>query len=187
MSEFLFALVAVFLTSLGGRDQMLVARLSANLGRHSGLLMTGCAVACATAAAMAWGGNYVASFLPGAGKTMLVAIGLLIAAIELCWPVKMGLIREPTRSLGAAGLVLVIRQMGDAARFVIFALAAALASPGLAGLGGALGGMLALAFGWSGALDHISEAHIRRIRIALGLCIGVIALFAGLSARGLIG
>ena len=37
-AAFLLALTAVFVVSLGGRDQLLVARLSERLGRGGGLL-----------------------------------------------------------------------------------------------------------------------------------------------------
>ena len=186
MSEFLFALVAVVLTSLGSRDQLLVARLSHSLGQHKGLLLVGCAVGCATAAAMAWGGHYVSALLPNAGKTMLIAFALLMAAAELAWPNKAGIIREPTRSLGAAALVLAFRQMGDASRFVIFALAAALASPVLAGMGGALGAVIAVALGWILAGELERRWPLRMIRITLAIVLLVIGVLTALSARGLL-
>ena len=186
VSEFLFALVAVVLTSLGSRDQLLVARLSHSLGQHKGLLLVGCAVGCGTAAAMAWGGHYVSALLPDAGKTMLVAFALLMAAAELAWPNKAGIIREPTRSLGAAALVLAFRQMGDASRFVIFALAAALASPVLAGMGGALGAVIAVALGWILAGELERRWPLRMIRITLAIVLLVIGVLTALSARGLL-
>lgn len=186
MSEFLFALVAVFLTSLGSRDQLLVARLSDSLGPNKGLLVTGCVTAALTAAAMAWGGNAISAMLPAAGKTMLVAFALLMAAAELGWSRKSGFLREPTRSLGAAALVLAVRQIGDAPRFIIFALAAALPSPVLAGAGGALGGMLALALGWVMAGTLARQKALRPVRFGLAICVLLIALVIGLSARGLI-
>ena len=61
MSAFLFALVAVALTSLGSRDQLLIARISGTLGSNAGLLITGCLVAVITAVAMAYGGQYIAA------------------------------------------------------------------------------------------------------------------------------
>lgn len=186
MSEFLFALVAVVLTSLGSRDQLLVARLSHSLGQHKGLLLVGCVVGCGTAAAMAWGGHYVSALLPDAGKTMLIAFALLMAAAELAWPNKPGIIREPTRSLGAAALVLAFRQMGDASRFVIFALAAALASPVLAGIGGAVGAMIAVTMGWALAGDLEQRLPLRPIRIALAIALFSIGVLTALSARGLL-
>ena len=49
----------------------------------------------------------------------------------------------PTRSLGAVALVLLARQIGDGARFAVFALAAWTVWPVTAGLGGAIGGAAA--------------------------------------------
>lgn len=187
MSAFLFALVAVFLTSLGSRDQLLIARLAESLGRSAGLLIAGMLVAIATAAAMAWGGYVIAAMLPAAGKVMLVSFALFLAAVELGWPVTNGIIREPTRSLGAIALVLLVRQFGDASRFAIFAFAALSGTPWLAGAGGALGGIAAIALGWTMAGELPQNLPLRGIRIALAIATAIIALVIGLCARGLIG
>lgn len=186
MSAFLFALVAVALTSLGSRDQLLIARISGTLGASAGLLVTGCVVAVITAVAMAYGGQYIAAMLPAAGKTMLVAFALMMAAAELAWPNTIGLIREPTRSLGAIALVLLVRQFGDASRFTIFAFAAATGTPWFAAAGGAFGGVLGVVLAWSMGDALAERVPLRAIRIVLAVLLAVAALVIGLSARGLI-
>ncbi len=186
MSAFLFALVAVALTSLGSRDQLLIARISGTLGSNAGLLITGCLVAVITAVAMAYGGQYIAAMLPAAGKMMLVAFALMMAAAELAWPNKIGLIKEPTRSLGAIALVLLFRQFGDASRFTIFAFAAATGTPWFAAAGGAFGGVLAVVLAWSMGDTLTERLPLRPIRIALAALLAVAAIVIGLSARGLI-
>ncbi len=186
MDSFLFALVVVFLTSMGGRDQLLVARLSEALGQNRALLGVAMAVCAATAAVMAYAGASIAAMLPGPARQMLIAIALAVAGAELLWPVKLKHAAEPTRSLGAIALVLGARQIGDAARFAIFALAAATVLAPMAGLGGALGGAGALYLGWSLGDSLERGLPLRLIRLVLGgvaiLLAAVIAVQARFSA-----
>lgn len=186
MPSFLFAFVSVLLVSLGARDQLLVARLSHALGRRGSLLAIGCLSAIATSALMAWGGGYIAALLPPAGKAMLVAIALFMAAVELFWPGREKTPREPTRSLFAFALVILARQLGDAARFLVFAFAAGTGVAWLAGAGGALGGCAALVLAWLLGSELEARWPLRKLRIALGVVLLLAALFIGLSARGII-
>lgn len=186
MPAFLLALVAVALVSVGGRDQLLVARLAQRLGRSGALLVLAGLVALATAAAMAWAGALVAARLGPNARTMLVALALLLAAAELAWQRADRAPAEPTRSLGAIGVVLLARQLGDAARLAVFAFAAAFAAPVYAAAGGALGGMAALAAGWAMA-GEIERWPLARLRQGLALVVGAVAIVLGLKARGLIG
>lgn len=186
MPSFLFAFIAVLLVSLGARDQLLVARLAQALGRRGSLLLLGCLSAIAMAALMAWGGAYISALMPAGGKAMLVAIALFMAAVELFWPNREKVPQEPTRSLAAFTIVILARQLGDAARFLVFALAVATGVPALAGAGGALGGCAALALGWILAGELEAKWPLRAIRIALGAVLLIAAVFIGLSARGII-
>ena len=183
MDSFLFALVVVFLTSTGGRDQLLVARLSVSLGQSSALLAVAMAVCAMTATVMAYAGASISAMLPGPAQQMLIAMALAIAAVELFWPVKLKQPSEPTRSLGAIALVLGVRQVGDAARFAIFALAAATVLAPMAGLGGALGGAGALYLGWSLGESLQRGLPLRMIRIVLGCVAMTVALVVAAQAR----
>ena len=186
MAWFLFAFAAVALASLGSRDQLLVARLAARLGKGAGLLAAGLLAACASAAAMAWAGQALADLVPGDARTMLVALALLLAGAELLWPNRERVPAEPTRSLAATFVVLLARQLGDGARFALFALSAAAPAAMLTGAGGALGGGAAVGLGW-GAAAQLETVPWRRVRVALGAALLVAAIAIGLSARGLIG
>lgn len=186
MDSFLFAFAAVLLLSIGGRDQMMVARFSAQLGQSGALLVLALLVSGATAAIMAFAGAHIAAIMPAAAQSMLIAIALLIAAVELFWPVRLREAKEPTRSLGAIGLVLLYRQIGDAARFAIFAFAAATALAPLAGLGGALGGGAAMALGWAMREELKARLPLRAIRLGLGALLLIVAAWTALSARGLV-
>ena len=185
MQWFLFAFAAVALVSIGGRDQMLAARLAERLGRGVGPIVAGAAASAASAFLMAVAGLSLALVLPGAAADMLVAIALLIAAAELAFRSPARLPEEPTRSLFAIFLVLFARQAGDAARFLVFAFAAG-GSAWLAGAGGALGGAAALGIGWA-AGGELERAPLRALRLSLAGCIGVAAVVLGLQARGIIG
>lgn len=183
MEGFLLALLLVFALALGGRDQWLVARWSDALGQVTPLLLTGFAAAAVSAGVMAWLGAEFAALLPRRAAQMLVAFALAAAAVELAWPVKQAPPQEPTRSLGAFAIVLLARQIGDAARFAVFALAAWASLPVTAGLGGALGGAAAVALGWGIGAARLARWPLRSVRLGLAACLFVAAIFIALNAR----
>lgn len=183
MDGFLLALLLVFALALGARDQWLVAQWADGLGQSVPLLLVGITSACLSAAAMAWIGAEFAALLPRKAAQMLVAFALALAAFELGWPVKVKAPREPTRSLGAIAIVLLARQIGDGARFVVFALAAWASLPTAAALGGALGGAAAVTLGWAVGGAGLARWPLRPLRMVFGACLIVAALFIGLNAR----
>ena len=183
MDAFLLALILTFAIALGGREQLIVAQFSQQLERTAPLLVTGAVCAVASAAIMAYAGASMAALLPRRAAEMLVAFALGFAAIELVWRVKIKQMKEPTRSYIAIGAVLLARQVGDAARFVIFALAAWSVHPSTALLGGALGGVAAVALGWGLGLAKLQRFGLRSIRMMMGACTFLAALVIGLNAR----
>jgi Ca2+/H+ antiporter, TMEM165/GDT1 family len=182
---FFLAWLAVAACSLGGRDQMLVARLAGQGRSGAALLAVAIPAAALTAGALALAGSAVSALLPPAAKHMLVAFALVAAAVELALPVRERAPREPTRSLFALLVVLMARQLGDGARFLVFAFAAAGGSAMLAALGGALGGASALAVAVS-VKDDLARWPLTAIRRALAVLVGTAAIYIGLSARGLL-
>jgi putative Ca2+/H+ antiporter (TMEM165/GDT1 family) len=78
---------------------------------------------------------------------------------------------------------LLFRQIGDAARFVIFAFAAAAVYPTTAMIGGAIGGVVAVALGWSLGLSTLHKWPLRVIRLTLAVGMMFAALVIGLNAR----
>lgn len=183
MDSFLLALLLTFALALGGRDQLMVGQWADSLGRSTPLLVIAVASAALAAAAMAWLGAEFAALLPRRAQQMLVAFALGVAAIELAWPVRLNPPCEPTRSLGAIGIVLLARQVGDAARFAVFALAAWSVLPLTAGLGGALAGAGAAAMGWSIGAEGLARFPLRTVRLGLAGVLLIAALFIGLNAR----
>ncbi|WP_095012840.1 hypothetical protein [Tsuneonella mangrovi] len=186
MASLLFAFVAVLVVSTGGRDWLLASRLSQRLGNTTALLVAGVIASGATAALMAFAGSLIAARMPGPAQTMLVAIALVVAALELCWQVRKALPEEPTRSFVPIVIVLAARQVGDAARFLVFAFAAG-GSAVLAGFGGALGGAAALAIAVLSGREIESAVSLRAIRIALAALLLAVAAWMTLDIRGVIG
>lgn len=184
MSSFLFGFALVLLVSIGARDQLLVARMAGRTG--PGILVAGCIAAVLSASMMAWAGDRIAYMLFPAAREMLVAIALLAAVIELLWPNRERSPREPTHSVFAAFLVLLARQIGDAGRFLVFALAAATALPWLVAVGGALGGMSALVLGWIMGEELEKALPLRLIRLGLAAVLLLAAIMLGLQARGMV-
>lgn len=185
MPSFLFAFALVLLASAGSREQRLAAALGERLG-PGGVLSAGVLASVISAAFMAWAGAAVAAMLGVSAKPMLVAFALLAAAAELAWPAKLRLPGEPTRSLGAIFIVLLARQLGDAPRFLVFALAAATGVPWLAGLGGALGGIAALGAGYAAGEQLLAHPGLRWVRFSLAAAMLFAALYIGFLARGII-
>lgn len=183
MDGFLLALLLVFALALGGRDQWMVAHWADGLGQSLPLLLIGVVAAAVSAAAMAWVGAEFAGLLPRKAAQMLVAFALALAAFELAWAVKAKTPLEPTRSLGAIAIVLLARQIGDGARFVVFALAAWASLPTATALGGALGGAAAITLGWAVGAAGLARWPLRPLRWGLAACLIVAALFVGLNAR----
>ena len=186
MPAFFLALIATFVAATGGRDQRLVAYLSDRLGGSAGLLVAAWTACAVTAAIAAVAGEGMAVLLPPAGKQMLVAFALLAGAAELAWPFKPREPAEPTRSLFAAAVVVASRQVGDAARFMIVAFAAASGSHWLAGVGGWLGGGAALTLAWAFGGDLSAKLPLRPIRLGIAALLFVAAVWTGATARGII-
>ncbi|MDY7096725.1 MAG: hypothetical protein SXU28_01165 [Pseudomonadota bacterium] len=191
MDSFLFCLLLVAAIGLGAKDQIMVAQLSDSLAAGEGdgarrpvpLLVLGITGACMSAAVMAYAGMTMAQILPRRAALMLIAFALAIAAFELFWPVRIKAAAEPTRSLGAIGLVLLWRQFGDAARFTVFAFAAGAAYPLTAFIGGALGGVASVSLGWSIGHHRLKHWPLRYARLAMGVALIIAAIFIGLGAR----
>lgn len=185
MSGFLLALIACLLAATGGRDQRMVAGLSASLGRSGALLAASWGAAIATAALAAAFGAVIAQLFDPLMIKAIVALAFLIAAIDLAWPFLWTEPKEPTRSLFAIALVIASRQVFDAARFILVALAAA-SDPLLAGLGGAIGGGLALSLGWALASRLPARLPLRAIRLVIAGLLLAAAIWTGLSPRGIL-
>lgn len=183
MDSFLFCLILTFAIALGGKDQLIVAQFTDAIGRTYALLAAAALCALISAAVMVYSSDLIAGVMPPRAAHMLVAFALAIAAFELFWPKQVKPMKEPTRSIIAIGAVVLARQIGDAARFVVFAFAVEANYPVTALIGGTLGGIAAVALGWALGLARLEKLPLRPIRIAMGVCLILAALLIGLNAR----
>lgn len=187
MPSFFLALLVAAAATLGGREAVRVARLSAGLGQALGLLVA-CWIACGAACVLAaWLGASVAAQLAPEAQAMLVAIVLLLAGLELAVLSPGKIPREPTRSFGAILLVLSVAQATGAASFLVFALAASTGVPLLAAAGGALGSGAVLTAAWSAGAGWEARLPIKPLRFAIAGVLIAAALVTGLDARGILG
>lgn len=179
MDAALIAFVACLLTSFGGRAHLTISMLAGSLGRSPGLLIVSVATALLTTSIAAALGAAISAQFIGEARQWIVVGALMLAAIELALPVSEPKLREPTRSLGAIGLVLFARQLIDAPRLCVFASAAALASMDHAQHGGGVAATLSAAFAWTFS-DRVFGIRTRyAARIALAATLLLTTLFIG--------
>ncbi len=178
MTGFFFAFLACLLAGVGARDQVIVARLVERLGARVALLATALGTACLASAVAVWGAVRIADIMPLRARLVLVALALALAGLEALLLKPPRAPDEPTRSLGAAGLVLLAQQLTDSARFLIFAIALGTLAPVPAGLGGALGSGAALVAGWL-AGGELFQPWLGRARRLLGAALIGCALIVG--------
>ena len=182
MSAALLAALACCAAGIGARDQMLVAALSARLGRHTGLLMLALLAAALTSALAAGAGQAMAAFITYPARCALSALALAVAGLSALLLHPKAAPKEPTRSLFAATLALVMLQTLDSARWLVLAIALLADDGRIVAAGGALGSGLALLLGWlaGGAMlrKGAALAAWRRWAGVAGLAVaGMMALF----------
>jgi hypothetical protein len=181
MTGLLFALLATLLVGVGARDQVLVAQLAQRQGGRPSLLLVAIASGMLAAGLAAWGGAQVAGLMVGNARLFLVALALGLAGLELIIFRPRAAPAEPTHSLGAFAIVIFAMQLTDAARFVVFALAALTRAPLTTGLGGAVGAALVVGAGW---LLVGQAPWLGQVRRGLGVALLLLAVGLGLRATG---
>lgn len=176
MANFLLALLAVLVAGLGARDQVQVAWAAAQRSPRAGVVAIALTTAVFSAALAGWAGSVAAPQLVPRARTILVAMALGLAATEMLVLRPRRAPQEPTASLGALAIVLLAEQVTDAARLLIFALAASSAVPQFAALGGMIGAGGTILIGWlCGA--QLLALPLTWIRRALALLLAGIALY----------
>lgn len=172
-------MLGAFLTSVGARDQVLLAALAMAPRRHPAFLLFALIAAAGTSALAAWiGGGMLGELAPGA-RALFMAIALILGGGEMLLLAPRPAPREPTASLFAAALVFTAMQITDAARFLVLAVAIGTAAPVTAGLGGAFGSIVALVAAWA-APQLVATPHARRLRRAIGAILLLMGLGLGI-------
>ncbi|WP_147366941.1 hypothetical protein [Aurantiacibacter zhengii] len=144
MPAFFLTFVTVAAAMVAGRDALRVARLRATLGWTGPLIVTVVLAALAGAALAAWIARGLAPLIPADFKPVVVAVALGLAGLEVLLRTPPETPREPTRSIGAITLVLLLGMVTDASGFIILSLAIATGEALLAAAGGALGALTVL-------------------------------------------
>ncbi len=178
-----FTLLAVLLSGLGARDQVLVAALSRRQGQRPGVLIIAGAASVLTAAVAAWLATSIAPLLGPEARSFLAGLALLFAGGESLIFASRRAPQEPTRSLAALAIVVTSHQLTDAARFLIFGVAVATNAPIPAAAGGAIGGMVLVGAAWAFP-EVIANRRLRLIRRLVGAGLVLIGLYVCLSAIG---
>ena len=183
MSAFLFTFLAVAVAMLAGRDAVRVARLKATLDWGTALGITIVLAALLGGALAAWIAGSIAPLIAPSYKPVVIAIALGLAGGELLLRSPPERPREPTRSMGAITLVLLLGLVTDASGFIILALAIATGEFALAAAGGAAGAASVL-FAALVAAEDWEALPIDAMRqgtglLLLGTAVAVIALASG--------
>ena len=187
MPAFLIALLLGVLASTGGRDQLLVAQLSASFRKPLPVLVVAWISNALTGTAAVVAGAWLAPMMPPGGKLILLAIALGFAAVEMAWhSLRKPAPKEPTRSLVAMLIVLLAHQLGDAARFILFALAVWSASTELVAAGGILGTGAALTLAWLSGAALPASPVLRIVRPLTAALLAVAAAAIAVGALGLV-
>ncbi len=177
----LIVFVIVFAASFGSRGQVLVAQLSAGLGRTTGLLAMGVLSIVIVTTIAAFAGDGLSAIVRGDARALLLTAACVLAALELLWPVRVDRAAEPTRSHFAIASVLAARQLPDAARLGVFVGAGMTPVLVPALVGGMLGGIAATALGWwlGDVMEQLRGAqNIRWFTAAVFIAIAIHLLLA---------
>ena len=180
MSRFLFALLATAMAGIGARDQLLVAGMwpqqAGQQGARPAVLLVALVAALGSAAAAGWAGATLAPLLVPRARVLLVAMALGLAALELLFIRPGHRPDEPTASLGAFAIVLLALQLTDAARLLVFVMAASSAVPQMAAAGGMLGCAVTVTAGWL-AGSRLARLPLVAVRRWLGLMLAAVAVW----------
>jgi hypothetical protein len=185
MPAFYLTLIAVLLAGLGARDQVTLAGLVQRQGKRPALLLIACMCAGLTAILAGWVATKMLPILPPPARAIFAGVAIGFAGLESLAFVPRYNPREPTRSLGAAALVMLAHQVTDAARFLVFGLGVGMGAPLAAGGGGVLGGMALVALAWARP-DFFERVAARRLRRGVGLVLLIVAAVLFLSEFGIL-
>jgi len=181
----LIIMFACFLATMGGGAQQIVSGLAGTLPNSPILPSLMVLTSVLTAFAMAYLGLWLSAHFIGLPRALLVAGGLLLAAITLFRSEPFVPIREPTRSIGAIFMALSGKQALDAPRWLAFAAGAAITEPLGIALGVTFGSAAALLSAWIAPEmgRHTSKLRILRIVLAmLALAVAAFVLWVGIAA-----
>ncbi|MEN9718553.1 MAG: hypothetical protein RIQ99_1431 [Pseudomonadota bacterium] len=123
MAEFFLALVVSIVCGCGARDQVLIGALAAQQGRRAAVLAVAAGCAMIAAVFAAWMGAWLAGAIASLTIRQAMVAALMVAAmVDLARAPQLQLPAEPTDSLGALALVLLVYQLRDGGRLLAVAI-----------------------------------------------------------------
>jgi len=175
MPAFYLTLLAVLLAGFGARDQVTIAGLALRQGQRPATLIVGLVTMALATVAVVFAATLMLAELPPPARAIFVAIALGMAGLESLVLVPRRDPKEPTNSLGALGFVLLVHQVTDAARFLVFGMGVGMAAPYASGVAGLLGGAVLTGFAW--ALPQVFDKPFARwLRRVVGAVLVLVAL-----------
>lgn len=175
MPAFYLTLLAVLLVGFGARDQVTIAALALRQGQRPANLLVGLVTMALVTVAVVFAAKLMLAELPPPARAIFVAIALGMAGLESLVLVPRHDPKEPTNSLGALGFVLLVHQVTDSARFLVFGMGVGMAAPYASGAAGLIGGAALVAFAW--ALPQVFEQPFARwLRRVVGGILVVVAI-----------
>lgn len=185
MPALYLTLVAVLLAGIGARDQMTMAALAARRGRDPALLVVSSLVAILTACFAAYAARVVLTELPAPARAIFAGIALGMAGLESLVIVPHRDPEEPTQSLFAMFLVMLIHQLTDAARFLVFGVGVGTNAVLPAAIGGMIAGVVLVAVAW-GWPQLFARPALRVVRRLVGALLLVVAIGMALAQFGIL-
>ena len=173
MFAFFLTFLSVLLAMFAGREALRVARLAEATGGVGTLVALVAGVSVLACVLAAWLAGTFADLLSPQQRGWFVAAALVLAALEVMLLGLPDTPREPTRSLGAIGLVLFAGVLTDASGLLVLSIGIATGQAGLAAAGGALACAAALGAA-AFARGDWEKLPRRTLQVAVG-----IALMAG--------
>ena len=140
------ALLGCLLGEMGDKGQWLVLALATRYDRNGAVIAGIVVAAAANAAISALAGAWIGPMLGADARLLFMALSVLFLGAGLFWPVSRPdpLAGWPTGAFLTTALGVFILGFGDGPQFLILGIATRTADPMLAGIGGAIGVIVAL-------------------------------------------
>ncbi|MES2174212.1 MAG: TMEM165/GDT1 family protein [Pseudomonadota bacterium] len=146
MDALLIALLGCLLGEIGDKSQLLVLALATRYNRNGAVIAGIVVAAVANAFITAFAGAWIGPMLGADARLLFMALSVLFLGAGLFWPASAPdpLAGWPTGAFLTTALGLFILGFGDGPQFLILGIATRTADPILAGIGGAIGVIVAL-------------------------------------------
>lgn len=188
MDALLLALLGCLLGEIGDKGQWLVLALATRYDRNGAVIAGIVLAAVANAVISAFAGAWIGPMLGADARLLFLALSVLFLGAGLFWPVgrpnplggwRIGAF--PTTALG-----LFILGFGDGPQFLILGVATRTADPMLAGVGGAIGVIVALVPVVLLRDAILAALPLRAIRWGGGVLLLLVGALLALGATGLL-